>query len=603
MAIHFRLQEDIPNEEYMLYMTYMSTFSFGTIFLSGDFQKSKPSIFHMEFCEELDSDDMNPLFAIVPRGHAKTTMCKANIIHDFVWTPASLKAMAKRSTSSLKDFWYEEARKKEEYGPRYYVWIAKSQDDSKGNMEYVTKHFEENPLIIKYFGNLKGPIWNKEYIETSQGDVLACGSNLKSVRGKTKATVAHGALRISRVYADDMENELNTKTFQSRQDLKRTLFAGTVPAIEVDKPHCRLIVTGTPVHFDSLIQNVIDKYHSLLEKNLLHTYEFKVIFYRATQPDMEGGVLWHGHVPRSVLNRQKAINLAAGTLQLYFQEYELEVSGDILATWTRKHFGIHTGQYKRIGNENFFIINNVAYPCLVFIGGDPATDIETKTSDYSVLLAIAVLPDNTRYVLEYQRHLSIPNIGIRDPKTDELIGRKGYVDYLFEMYDRYNCEAATIENVAMTRSIMTAIRGRQLIKNRFDIVIKPISPAGKNKHNKIYSYLDPLFAQGALFYRETHEDLIDETLRFGPKMSHDDTIESLYFSNVNAYPPNSTQYIQQEQKSEMQRIEDKLEMMRNERDRLNDIFYPELVEDEDFSEFDSYGQNIDVEDDSYFLSM
>ena len=33
-------------------------------------------------------------------------------------------------------------------------------------------------------------------------------------------------------------------------------------------------------------------------------------------------------------------------------------------------------------------------------------------------------------------------------------------------------------------------------------------------------------------------DLINEIVTFGPKMAHDDTIETLYYAQLHAFPPN-----------------------------------------------------------------
>ena len=531
----FLPQGNASDLEYSLYLASESTFSFGKLCLP-DFNKSEPSIFHFDFADNLDERVTEPLFSIVARGHAKTTLCKANIVRDLCFTAETYLRLSKMSNSHLKGYWERKHKERRAFGPFYYIWIAKSQTDSISNSKYIKDNLTDNPLILKYFGNMKGPTWNREYIETRDGDVLECGSNLKGVRGKNISTKRHGAIRITRVYLDDAENEENTKTFSSRNDIKTKVFAAIIPAIE-HKPYCRLIVTGTPVHFDSMIQNIIDDVDVNTKNGTMDKFPFKVIIYKATQPTMRGGVLWDDYVGRDKLDRQKEMYKAVGKIALYYQEYELEVAGSEVATWTRNHFKIHNGIYVRKDEKNYLQLNEVLYPCNIFLGCDPATDIETRTSDYSVVSAIAVLQDNTRYSLGYERHLSIPTIGLRDEHTKELIGRKGIVDYLFEMYDRFHADGATVENVAMTRSVWQAINAIKIRKNKFDYVIDPISPAGKNKHNKIFSYFSPMFSDRIIYYRDTDDDLINETIRFGPKMAHDDTIEAFYFANKNAYPP------------------------------------------------------------------
>lgn len=533
-ARKFLPQGNAPELEYQLYLASESTFAFGKKFLA-DFNKSEPSIFHIHFCDELDMPVSDPLFSIVARGHAKTTICKANIVRDFCFTAEMYKHLYEKSNSHLKEYWYKKWKEKEKLGPHYYIWIAKSQDDSISNAKYIKDNLTQNQEIIKIFGNMKGPVWNREYIETRDGYVLQCGSNLKGVRGKNISTATHGALRITRVYLDDAENEENTKTYQSRREIKKKVFAAIMPAIQ-HEPYCRLIVTGTPVHFDSMIQNMLDDVEMHYKNGTINKFPFKVIVYKATQPKMKGGVLWHSFIPRKQLNIIKDRYAAANELALYYQEYELEVAGSDVATWTRQHIKIYDGYFKHSNGINYMYLGDRFYECNTFIGCDPATDIETRTSDFSVISAVAVLKDNSRYSLGYERHLAIPTIGIRDDEG-EFLTKKGVVDHIVEMYDKFHAELATVENVAMTRSVFQSINAFKMKFNRYDVNITPISPAGKNKHNKIYTYFDPLFANGLVHVRPQDDALINEILRFGALMPHDDTIESFYFANRNAYPP------------------------------------------------------------------
>ena len=41
-----------------------------------------------------------------------------------------------------------------------------------------------------------------------------------------------------------------------------------------------------------------------------------------------------------------------------------------------------------------------------------------------------------------------------------------------------------------------------------------------------------------MYVRENMFDLINEIVTFGPRMAHDDTIETLYYAQLHAFPPN-----------------------------------------------------------------
>jgi hypothetical protein len=155
-------------------------------------------------------------------------------------------------------------------------------------------------------------------------------------------------------------------------------------------------------------------------------------------------------------------------------------------------------------------------------------------------MVIAVDVDNNLYVLEYERHRSIPTIGAKR-QDGELMDKKGVVDYIIDLYNKYKCSSATVEDVAMNRSIFQALNDERRRLNRFDLSVIPEKPGGTNKRNRIYSGLSGRFSMGTVHIRSNMFDLTNEIVTFGPRMAHDDTIESLYYANVHSFPPNYSQ--------------------------------------------------------------
>jgi hypothetical protein len=117
-------------------------------------------------------------------------------------------------------------------------------------------------------------------------------------------------------------------------------------------------------------------------------------------------------------------------------------------------------------------------------------------------------------------------------------GPSSVVDYIIELYNKYHCTSATVEDVAMNRSIFQALNDERRRINRFDIAVIPEKPGGTQKRNRIYSGLSGRFSMSTVNLRENMFDLVNEILTFGPRMAHDDTIESLYYANVHAFPSN-----------------------------------------------------------------
>ena len=497
--------QNINKAEEALRLASKDMIAFGKLFLPDDFMRSETPAFHYEMADAIDNPEVKQLAVILPRGHGKTVLTKCSIIKDFVFCP--------------KD------------DMLFYAWVSATQKLSTGNMDYIKYHFEFNDKIKYYFGNLKGKKWTEEDVELSNGCKLISKSNVAGIRGGAKLHK-----RYDLIILDDFEHEANTITAEARSKNSNLVTAVVYPAIE---PHTgRLRVNGTPVHFDSFINNLIINYER--QKESKDDFAWRVITYKAILPD--GSSLWPGWFPLEKLEEKKKFYQDSGTPSKFYQEYMMQVQSEEDSIWTQKHIKYWEGYYEYDDNDNigYIVKDGEKIPVNTFIGCDPATDIDTKESDFSVIMVIAVDANNNRYVLEYERHRSIPTLGAKNV-DGKIFDKKGVVDYIIELYQKYNCSSATVEDVAMNRSVFQALNDERRRINRYDISVIPEKPGGTQKRNRIYSGLSGIFSVGSLYFRENMFDLINEIITFGPRMAHDDTIEGLYYANLHAFPPNYKQ--------------------------------------------------------------
>ena len=100
--------------------------------------------------------------------------------------------------------------------------------------------------------------------------------------------------------------------------------------------------------------------------------------------------------------------------------------------------------FKIIGEDKIFLVggcvrNALSHQIIKDIENDKtneaSTDIDTKESDFSVIMVIAVDVNNNRYVLEYERHRSIPTLGTKNV-DGSIMDKKGVVDYIIELYKK-----------------------------------------------------------------------------------------------------------------------------------------------------------------------
>lgn len=494
--------QNVNEAEEILELASKDLVAFGKLFLPDDFMRSETPAFHYEVADAIDNSKIKQLAIILPRGHGKTVLTKASIIKDFCFLDTDM---------------------------HFYAWVAATQKLSIGNMDYIKYHFDYNEKLIYYFGKLKGRKWTEEDIELTNGCKLISKSNVAGIRGGAKLHK-----RYDLIILDDFEHEQNTITSDARAKNANLVTAVVYPALE---PHTgRLRVNGTPVHYDSFINNLLTSNEKALKGN--KEFSWKVITYKAIQDN--GTALWDSWFPISKLEEKKKFYRDSGTSSKFYQEYMMEVQSEEDAVWTYKHIKYYEGFYIHEDGVNYISIDGEKIPVNTFIGCDPATDIDTKASDFSVIMVVAVDVNNNLYVLEYERHRSIPTLGAKG-KDNKIIDKKGVVDYIIELHEKYHCTSSCVEDVAMNRSIFQALNDERRRLNKFNIAVIPEKPGGAQKRNRIYSGLSGRFSLGVVFIRENQFDLINEIVTFGPRMAHDDTIEALYYANCYSFPANLSQ--------------------------------------------------------------
>lgn len=508
----------LAKEEEALEAARNSLVAFGKLFLQADFKKSESPAFHYAISDAyLDDTDRKQLAVIIARGHGKTSLTKAFILHKFLF--------------------YEKGDP-----PIFIGWVSASLDKAYSNLEYISVNLEFNERILRYFPPKRGGrkicrTWTKQDIKDVYDNTLVSRSNVKSIRGDTAVSLLGGSQRYNYVILDDIEDLSNTKTYESRDYIKKSVTNTAYPAL--DERCGRLIFNGTPVNPDSLCQNILDAYNKAKGDGREDEYSWRVIIHKATQPNMEGGVLWNSYIPRESLEKKRKFYIDTyGSDSGYYQEYELEPQGIADRIWTRDHYQFHKCQYLWEDDQSWLNWSGSVFPVNCFLGSDPATDIDTRAADDSVVMIVAMDDLYRIFVLEYMAERAIPFLALRDPATGELLGPIGIVDYLLEMYDNYHCLHGTIEDVGMTRGVWQDIESEKLRLGRWHYSFRPEAPGGKEKLNKIRTGIGKFFSHRQVYLREEHYKLREQIEGMGVNLPHDDVIESFFFSTRDIYPPN-----------------------------------------------------------------
>ena len=487
---------DVNKAEEELKLAYSDLIAFGKLFLPDDFMRSETPFFHYEVGDALSNKDFRQLGIILPRGHGKTVLTKCNIMHDFCFSKE----------------------------PLFYGWVAASSKISVPNLDYIKYHIEYNDKVKYYFGDLKGRKWTEDDIELKNGCKLISKSNLSGIRGGAKLHK-----RYDLIVLDDFEDENNTVTPESRAKISNLVTAVVFPALEPKTG--RLRINGTPVHFDSFIQKILTGHE--MAKKQGDNYSRKVITYKALQED--GTPLWPSWFGHKEMERKKKFYQDSGTPQKFYQEYMMEVQSEEDSIFNRDHIKYWDGKFINDAETGITYIlpdGDDQKPCNIFVGVDPATDSARRNSDFSVIIAVAVTPDNNIYVLDYVRDRTLPVLGV--PGTD----KKGIVDHIFQYAKFYKPTLFTIEDTTMSKPVFQAIRAEMRRRNEFIIPFKEEKPGNRmSKRDRIQEIMAQRFSVGQVHIKKTQYDLHREIMTFGPRMAHDDTIDALAYACKYAHPP------------------------------------------------------------------
>ena len=489
---------NVSKEEEALHLAKNDLIAFGKLFLPDDFLRSETPFFHYEVADACMNPDFRQLGVILPRGHGKTVLTKCNIMHDFCFTKE----------------------------PLFYGWVAASSKISVPNLDYIKYHLEFNDKVLYYFGNLKGKKWTEDDIELKNGAKLISKSNLSGIRGGAKLHK-----RYDLIVLDDFEDENNTITPESRAKISNLVTAVVFPALEPGTG--RLRINGTPVHFDSFINNILIGYDKAVSQGTGEEFSWKVITYKALQED--GTPLWPTWFGHKEMERKKKFYADSGQPQKFYQEYMMEVQSAEDSIFNRNHIKYWDGDFRYDEDTGMAYLYDKntgdTKPLNVFAGVDPATDSTRRDSDFSVIIMVGVDVDNNVYVIDYLRMRGLPVLGIPGE------AKKGIVDYMFERNKIYHPSLFVVEDTTMSKPVFQALISEMRRRNDFSVKYCAEKPGNRmSKRDRIQEILAQRFAIGSIHLKKDMYDLQREIITFGPRMGHDDTIDALAYACKYAYP-------------------------------------------------------------------
>lgn len=249
--------------------------------------------FHLELIDEIAKPKSSVI--IEPRGHAKTTLARIDLIHDIVYRH--------------EDF---------------IVLIGDVLSSAKHSFAYVKSQLESNILLIDVYGNLVPTIvrdqmrkWSDSHFETTN-DVVCIARGAGKGRGLNIK-----AKRPSKVLIDDLEDDQKVKSKQQREKTRQWMMNVVLPSIDPERGKVKMI--GTVLHYDCLL---LDRFKSWggVRRSALETNG---------KPSLNGDPIFPS---RFTKERLEEIKRDMGTFpfsQEYMNEPMSDENADVKLAWIR----------------------------------------------------------------------------------------------------------------------------------------------------------------------------------------------------------------------------------------------------------------------------
>ena len=392
---------------------------------------------HNEIFKILDNDDIQQAVIAAPRGFGKTTI-------DTIAHPA-------------KRILFREKR--------FIVPISATATKAVMDGENLKRELMTNRVIKELFGPVKSESFSKEQWITQSGVMVMPRGAGQQIRG-----ILFDKYRPDLIIGDDIEDPEAVRNEELRANLKEWWFSDVCNSINRARSDWKIIVVGTILHEDSLLQNLLDDpdWHSVrleLCDNNLKSY-------------------WPGFMSDDAVRKLYNSHKRRGQLDVFAREYRnLPVSTED-ATFKQEYFKSYSEMDKEFSKIKHQLENVVIV--------DPAKTTKMHSAE-SAIVCIGIDRQSAR--------LYVRDVVSRRFYPDELY------DEMFKMCARFKVRVFGIEVTSLNEFIVQPVKNEMMKRGQMMELIElkargQAGRAGKGKEDRIAA-LVPYYRQGYVYHNET----------------------------------------------------------------------------------------------------
>jgi len=347
----------------------------------------------------------------------------------------------------------------------------------------MRREMESNPLLIKYFGDLKSNKWTETHLilnnkEKTNIRARGCGA---AIRG----------FRPDLIILDDIESDESVASSEQRNKLRTWIFKACLNTL---LPHGQFIWIGTIISPLALLQEMLDN------DNNWHKRKYRAYI---DGEQKEGKELWKSLWSHKKLQaRKKEIGSTAFASE-YLNDPILDESAPI-----KPH---HIRIWEKLPKQ---------FSCVIAV--DPAYSDDEK-SDYKVAALVGIDQDQNRYLITYIR-------------THQPLGE--FIDAVLNLWLAHKSRITGVgvpmcgTEAGFYQAILQKAESRKLYPPFIELKNVFKSGAGatmRRKYDRIKAALQPLFEAGKYYIGVNHEEAKDELLTIGASR-WDDLVDSMAYA-------------------------------------------------------------------------
>jgi len=396
----------------------------------------------------------------------------------------------------------------------YVLYIMDTVSQVGANFEQLIGILEDNTALAKHLEIRKSRlgddptlyIYNKDLKRTIYFKGRGAGQKMRGTRIMGK--------RPNIILLDDIENDENVESKESREKLKNWFFNAVIPAVNPNKYEVDFI--GTPIHADALLLNLLE---GKGDDEFFKDFEFSFIQLPAAEnlttaiikgtSDEELVSAWSDRFTTKYIRTMYGLYASQNKLTSFWQEFQLQVA-------PKENLLFDTDKIRRFRAEDIKAqLSGFTY----YVSADLAIS-EKSSADYTVIVVIGVNENNDWFLVDGFMGR------IKPDKT---------IDKIFDFVKMYRPYSVVLEKVAFQTSMKTFIE-REMVRRGVYFGIDMVSrPSHKNSKLSVIKSLQPIVNLGKLWIPEMYlksivDELLDEMgLITNDKIlaKHDDVIDAI----------------------------------------------------------------------------